>query len=92
MIYPTIAWRKVKASGQKHSFGGKSFMKKSTLTNMGDLLLCIRGKYIEIELKTEIGRQSPGQKEHQKNIENAGGLYYLIRNFDVFKSIIESHL
>lgn len=67
-------------------------MKKSTLTNMGDLLLCIHGRYIEIELKTEVGRQSPGQKEHQKTIENAGGLYYLVRNFDVFKSIIEAHL
>lgn len=91
-LYPTIAGRKVKAGAQRHTFGGKSFMKKSTLAGMADILLCIHGKYIEVELKTETGKQSQVQKDHQEKIENAGGLYYIVRSFEQFKSIIESHV
>lgn len=34
--------------------------------------------YAEIECKGTGGKQSPAQKEHQKQIENLGGIYYLV--------------
>lgn len=53
-----------------------------------DMQLIIEGKFVGIEFKTDIGRQSPVQKDCQKYIENAKGLYYIIRNFEDFKNLM----
>jgi len=45
-----------------------------------DIVCCIDGKFVGIEVKTKIGRQSKIQKIAQKQIENANGEYYLIRS------------
>jgi hypothetical protein len=90
--YSTIAWWKVKAGGQKHSFGGKSFFKKSTIPGFPDLLLCIQGKFIGIELKSDIGRQSDVQKICQQRIENSCGLYYIVRSINELKQIVEKYI
>ena len=45
-----------------------------------DLVAIIKGKYIGIECKMGSGKQSPGQKEFEKRLLNAGGEYWLIRD------------
>lgn len=52
-----------------------------------DLIAVIKGQYIGIECKMGTGRQSPGQKEFEKNLIRAGGKYWLIR--DVQELIIK---
>lgn len=47
-----------------------------------DLTLLFRGKYIAIEVKNETGRQSEAQKEAQRQIEQCGGLYWIIRSVE----------
>lgn len=46
----------------------------------GDLLLCVRGLYCELELKSATGRHQPNQKKHERIVEEAMGRYYLVRS------------
>jgi len=45
---------------------------------------------IGLEVKTEIGEQSPGQKEWQEKFQNLGGEYYIVRCLDDVIKVIES--
>lgn len=38
------------------------------------------GRHLEVENKQGGGRQSPGQKTHQKMVEENGGLYFVSRD------------
>jgi hypothetical protein len=39
---------------------------------------------VKIEVKIGKDRQSEAQKRYQENIEKAGGIYYIAKNFDDF--------
>ena len=43
-----------------------------------DRLLCIRGRFIALELKTEVGTPTRIQMLKLQRIKNAGGLAYLV--------------
>ena len=45
-----------------------------------DILICVNGKFIGLEIKTKIGKQSDLQKAAQIKIEKAGGKYFIIRS------------
>lgn len=45
-----------------------------------DLVGLFRGRYVEIEIKTPTGRQSPEQRKHQAMVEGKGGLYFVVRS------------
>ena len=47
-----------------------------------DIILVRKGRFIGIECKAKKGKQSPGQKEFQDNLEQAGGLYWLVYSID----------
>ena len=47
-----------------------------------DIIAVIKGRYIGIEVKAESKKQSPAQKEFQKNLEKAGGKYILAYSMD----------
>jgi hypothetical protein len=56
---------------------------------MPDIVCVIQGRFIGIEVKSTIGRQSPEQIEWQLRIEKAGGTYVLARSWeDVEKEIL----
>lgn len=44
-----------------------------------DLLICWKGKFIGIELKTDIGKPSPLQLYELNEIEKAGGIALILR-------------
>lgn len=44
-----------------------------------DLLICWKGKFIGIELKTDIGKPSPLQLHELNEIEKAGGIALILR-------------
>lgn len=54
-------------------------------------LICVHcGRLIGIEIKTGADTQSDEQKEVQKSIESAGGVYLLATNFESFKADFEN--
>lgn len=57
---------------------------------IADIIAVHNGKHIEIECKTDVGRQSPAQKIHQKRIEAAGGVYILARSVEDVNKVLDS--
>ena len=63
-----------------------------------DLLIFMRDtkkdclKTIALEVKTETGKQSPGQIGWQERFEKLGGKYHIVRNIDDVIKIIEKEV
>jgi hypothetical protein len=83
------------AAGAVTTSTGRFF--KTGKKGLPDIVCCVPkktdngrtvGVFIGLEIKTEKGRQSPAQKEAQKQIEEAGGHYYIIRSLKDVKEII----
>ena len=55
-----------------------------------DMVACIEGRYVALEGKTAVGRQSPRQKEVERLVTEAGGIYAVVRSVeDVVKLICQ---
>jgi hypothetical protein len=70
----------------------KDLLLTGLLSGVSDLIVILQGKVIFFELKNEKGKQSDKQKIFQKQVENLGFNYYLIRDFESFKNIIEKNI
>ena len=53
-----------------------------------DLMMFYKGKLYAFELKSAKGRQNTAQKEWQKQFEEQGGDYYIIRDVMQFVSVV----
>lgn len=64
---------------------------KSTglLAGVSDLILIHLGQVIFIEVKTDIGKQSPVQLEFENRVKQQGFEYYLVKSLQEFKDIIK---
>ena len=49
-----------------------------------DIICCINGHFVGIEVKQENGHQSDAQKVTCKNIQDAGGEYWLVWSYEDF--------
>lgn len=58
---------------------GKHFIRFGT-PGAPDIICVISGRYVAIEVKTEKGVQSQKQFDFQTNLNNAGGIYFLVRS------------
>ena len=56
-----------------------------------DIIICLKGKFIGIEVKNEKGKQSEYQKQAEDEIKQAGGEYYIVRRLEELIVVIESH-
>lgn len=67
-------------------WGGSMFTK----SGVPDLLVCVDGHFLGIELKAQKGKPSALQIYHLKEIENAGGYAILLypNYFEAFKNFI----
>lgn len=64
---------------------GKGKYTPSTGTKgSADISATIKGRSVKIEVKYGKDRQSEAQKKYQEQIESAGGIYYIARDFDSF--------
>lgn len=71
------------------------FKRMGTRAGFPDLILLQpAGKYpyLAVELKTVTGDQEDRQKEYQKLITEAGGLYVVIRTFEDFQAVVNAYL
>jgi len=57
---------------------------------MPDILCCIKGRLIGLEVKTDTGKQSKEQVEWGERLEKAGGVYAVVRSVDDVESVIKS--
>ena len=63
---------------------GVTWTKGTSTAGSADISATIKGRSVKIEVKIGKDRQSEAQKRYQENIERAGGVYYIARNFDDF--------
>lgn len=79
--------------GNTKKIGTGKYIKGTGTNGSADISATIKGRSIKIEVKIGKDRQSEAQKEYQKNIEKAGGIYIIATDFDQFmmwyKSFIE---
>lgn len=64
---------------------------KSSRSGTPDIVICMRGRFIGVEVKRETGELEPLQKMHALEIKKNKGLHFCVRpsNFELFKSEIE---
>jgi hypothetical protein len=73
---------------EKKTTGGKvigvTWTRGTSTAGSADISATIKGRSVKIEVKIGRDRQSEAQKRYQENIERAGGVYYIARDFDEF--------
>lgn len=70
--------------GFKREIGSDKWIPGTGTKGSADISSTIKGRSVKIEIKFEKDRQSDAQKDYQKAIENAGGIYIIVRTFDDF--------
>ena len=73
--------------GNSRIIGARKWIKSSGQTGTADISATIQGRSVKIEIKCEATGdkyQSKGQKDYQKQIEQSGGVYLIVRTFDEF--------
>ncbi len=76
------------AEGAKHKAMG-------SVAGVADMVLYLPNKknhLLFIEFKTETGRQSAEQKRWQKEVEDQGYLYHIVRSFDDFVLLVTNYM
>ena len=75
----SVMGRPIKQANGNYMFG-KSHMTVGT----ADISATIGGRSVKIEVKIGRDRQSDAQHKYQADIERAGGLYYIAKDFESF--------
>jgi hypothetical protein len=58
-------------------------MRTSSINGIADIIgIAPGGRFLAVECKSDRGRQTPSQREFQKRVEYAGGLYVLARGVE----------
>lgn len=61
---------------------------KNNKKGTADIIVCRKGIFVGLEVKSATGKQSRWQKEAENKILKAGGQYYVVRSVeDVFKAL-----
>ena len=78
----------------KEIYNFKYFANAFTPCGIPDIIACVNGRFVGIELKSEKGTTSPLQDYNLKQIEKSGGISMILRpsGFENFKKIIEELL
>ena len=82
-------WR-VSTGGVMHQ-GGKFMVPNREMIGFSDILILIPARVIFIETKSEVGKQTPAQKEFQLRVESMGHKYHLCRSGDELCRILVTY-
>jgi hypothetical protein len=70
--------------GFKRTLGKGKWIKGTGTNGTADISATIWGRSIKIEVKAGTDHQSQAQKDYQRDIEKAGGIYIIVRSFADF--------
>lgn len=70
--------------GHRRAIGGTKWIPGTGTAGSADISATIKGKSVKIEVKFGRDRQSEAQKRYQAEIEKAGGIYYIAKDFEGF--------
>lgn len=70
--------------GQMKTIGSVQWLPSSQRKGTADMSLTIRGRSVKCEIKMPGDRMSQHQKEYQNEVEQAGGIYWIVTSFEDF--------
>jgi hypothetical protein len=79
---------RIQSQGQYDSKRG-IWRKGTTRKGTADIIAAIRGRFVSIEIKTGRDKQSEAQRRTETDVKQAGGIYWVIRNFEGFLEQME---
>lgn len=62
------------------------------INGVSDILGCIQGRFVAIEVKSKTGKMSESQKQFQSKINHEGGLAFTVNNLDSCLEILSEEL
>ena len=95
--YPTYATAlfAVPNGGRRDKVSGAKLKAEGVLAGVSDLILLVpRLSYhaLLIEMKTASGRQSPAQKDWQREMTARGYCYVVCHSFDEFRDVVDEYM
>jgi len=69
-----------------HSGGG---FRPSPVKGLADIIGCLYGRFVAIEVKTKKGKVSQNQVEFCKSVQSSGGVYIVARDLQTVQDMIE---
>lgn len=70
--------------GHTRTIGSVEWRPSGVTVGSADISATIRGRAVKIEIKIGKDRQTKAQRQYQQAIEQAGGLYYIAKDFASF--------
>lgn len=70
--------------GRQKTIGSTKYIPTTGTKGSADISATINGRSVKIEVKFGKDRQSADQKAYQEQIEKAGGIYIIAKEFDSF--------
>lgn len=70
--------------GKTRQVGSLSWIKSTATPGSADIAATINGRSVKVEVKIGADRQSRAQKDYQRAVEQAGGLYVIAKDFESF--------
>lgn len=70
--------------GRTRQIGSLTWIKSTSTRGSADISATINGRSVKIEVKVGKDRQSEAQKSYQKAVEQAGGIYFIAKDFEQF--------
>ena len=70
--------------GNRRQIGATKWIPGTGTKGTADIAATVAGRSVKIEVKIGADRQSQAQQEYQKQVEAAGGIYIIARNFEGF--------
>ena len=81
----TVMGKPIEKKNSQGRTVGVKWVESQMTVGSADISATICGRSVKIEVKIGADRQSDAQKKYQSDIERAGGLYYIARNFSDFR-------
>jgi len=74
--------------GSRNVLEAINLKRMGVLSGVSDLIVLTPLKMLFIEVKNDIGKQSPAQIEFQARVESLGFQYFIVRSLADFKKIV----
>lgn len=75
--------------GKIQRYNGTQGFVNNGKPGMPDIVMCMNGIFIGIELKSAVGKLSDCQKRAKEIIESVGGKYFVVKTPEEFEEIIK---
>lgn len=78
--------------GNRKKIGSGKYIPGSGTNGTADVSATIRGRSVKIEIKIGKDKQSDAQIQYQKSVETAGGVYWIVKDFDGFLDLYNNFI